>query len=556
MDIDRADFELVVIGAGVNGAAVARVAALRGLRVALVEAVDFAAGTSAASSRMVHGGIRYLEHFEFRLVRESLKERERLLHTAPHLVAPYPLLIPFYGHNRRPALMLRLGMWLYDALSFDKTTPSHERLNLGRIQDRYPQLEQRGLTGGAVYFDAQVTYAERLAVEQAIDAAALGAVIFTHAAVEAIAKDGAGYLLTVVDQIDGTSRALRTRSIVNAAGPWVDSVLESAGTPHRRLIGGTKGSHIVVSSFPSVPATGVHYEAKSDGRAILVLPQSDDTVVIGATDIFVDEPSAFCTAEEIDYLLAEVNHLIPEAKLTVADILYVYSGVRPLPYSPGAKSEAHVSRDHSIARSDTLPGVFSLIGGKLTTHRALGELAVDHVCDHLAATVPQQRGRYRRARRKGRLSLGTSLPGGRTIDYDRFRTTFLAASPFDPRVSARLLSLYGTRADAIAALARDDEALRALIPGTDDVVVAELVLAFRAEHARTLTDVIARRTMLARRPDLAIPIAAEIAKLCAPIAGWDDTRRAAEVDAYLASAARLSGSAAKTEQSPRRSEEM
>jgi glycerol-3-phosphate dehydrogenase len=337
------DADLIVIGAGVNGAAAARDAVLRGLRTVLVDAEDLSAGTSSTSSRLIHGGIRYLEHGEVRLVRESLRERERLLHAAPHLVAPYGLLIPFYQHNRRSPRTLRLGMVAYDVLSADKTTPHHRVLSAGKVQREYPGLDPTGLQGAALYFDAQVPYAERLSVEQAVDAAAAGATVLTHWRVTRLRR-GAGSVneVSLRDELTQAEAVVQAQAVVNAAGPWVDYVLAvDAAAPNRRLVRGSKGSHFTVARFPGAPPTGVHYEARSDARAILVLPVDDDRILIGSTDIFEGDPGdAVCSDEEIDYLLGEVNQLIPTANLGPDDVLHSYAGVRPLPHTPAAKSTA------------------------------------------------------------------------------------------------------------------------------------------------------------------------------------------------------------------------
>ena len=523
--------DLVVIGAGVNGAATARDAALRGLRTVLVDAQDLCAGTSAASSRMIHGGLRYLEHFEFRLVRESLRERERLIHLAPHLVAPYGLLVPFYRHNRRPGWMLRIGMILYDLLSFDKTTPRHRILSKKEVAQQYPGIGQEGLAGAALYFDAQALDAERIAVELAIDAAAAGATVLTHwRATGLVAREGQDVIVDLRDELTGEQAQVRSATVVNATGPWVDRVFaELDGTVAPRLMGGSKGSHITVKAFPGAPATGVHYEARSDGRAILVLPIEEGYVLIGSTDIFYDgDPGdAICSDEEITYLHDEVNRLIPAAGLSAADVLHSCSGIRPLPYDPKARSEADVSRDHHVRPIPGAPGVFGVTGGKLTTHSALGKLAVD--------TVTRFLGSRRGATRRHFPPSSTHqlpLPGARAGDWPAFKRDFAARPGLPPQVAARLLKLYGTRAERVLELAAGDPWLGELIPGTGDVLRAEVAMAFREEFARTLVDVMARRLLLARRDDAGLSLAVDVATVCAAVAGWDDDRTLAEVEGF------------------------
>lgn len=494
--------DVLVIGGGINGTAIARDAALRGLRVILVEKDDLAAGTSSWSSRMIHGGLRYLEHGEVRLVRESLHEREVLLRQAPHLVRPYPLLIPFYAHNRRGRGTLRAGMAAYDALSWDKSTPWHRILPTSKLRERWPGLRRDGLTGAALYFDAQAPWAERLSVENALAARESGADVRTHTgAIGLLRGPGASVVgARCRDARSGAEYDVAAGLTVNAAGPWIDRV--AADVTGTRLIGGTKGSHLVVDPFPGAPRTGVHYEASSDGRAVLVLPWAG-RYLIGATDLyFDDDPGKAVTSDaEIDYLLAETNRLIPGAGLTPGDVLFSYCGVRPLPYAPDAASTADVSRDHVIHdHAPEAPGLLSIIGGKLTTHRALAEQTVDQALRLLG--LPRQRS----------VTSELALPGARTGDWPAFRATFTERSGLDPAMSDRLLGIYGTRAADVLALARSEPGLATeFVPGA---LAAEVVHAFRAEQAGTLGDVLLRRTMLGLAPDVglgAVEPAAEIA---------------------------------------------
>ncbi len=524
--------DLVVIGAGVNGCAVAREGALRGLRTLLVDQLDIAAGTTAASSRMIHGGPRYLENGELRLVRESLRERERLLHSAPHLVAPYPLLIPFYEHSRRRPATLRAGMLAYDALSFDKSTPSHRILSRAELRSRYPGLQVRGLRGAALYFDAHAFLAERLAVEQALDVDAAGGRVLTHVGVTAITAGASAVELELTDDLRATTETVRARAVVNAAGPWADGVLDRAsGAPHPRQIGAVKGSHVTVAAFPGAPGTGIHYEARSDGRPILVLPQADGHLLVGSTEVVEEcDPGALrCSDAEIAYLLSELNELVPEAALARGDVLHSYAGARPLPHDPGAPTAASVSRDHHVVAHPETPGLFSLTGGKLTTHRALGERAIDRVLEHLGAG----------GRRAVSPTRGVPLPGGRTHAWSSFASDFAAGAGVAPEVARRLLSVYGVRAPAVLGLAATDPDLGRVIPGTGDVLAAEVALAFRDEFAQTLGDVLARRLMLARRADAGLDTAPAVARVCAAIQGWDGERTRRELLGYREWSARL-----------------
>jgi len=548
--------DLVVIGAGINGAAVAREGALRGLRTLLVDQLDIASGTSAASSRMIHGGPRYLEHGELRLVRESLRERERLLRSAPHLVTPYPLLIPFYEHNRRRPATLRTGMLAYDALSWDKHTPRHRILSATEVRRRHPGLEPRGLQGAALYVDAHAFLAERLAVEQALDVDAAGGLVLTQVGVTAIAAGGSALELELTDGLCGTVETVRARAVVNATGPWVDAVLDRAeGVHHPRLIGAVKGSYLTVAAFPGAPDTGIHFEARSDGRPILVLPQADGRLLVGSTEVVEEcDPGALrCSDAEIAYLLSELNMLVPGAGPGADDVLHSYAGARPLPHDPAARTPASVSRDHHVVAHGEAPGLFSLTGGKLTTHRALGEMSIDRVLEHLRASgrgagagrSGVASGRHRLAVAGRRRSGGLSptrvlpLPGGRTHDWPSFAAELAAGDNVDPEIARRLLSVYGVRAPAVLALAADDPGLGRVIPGTGNVLGAEVALAFADEFAQTLGDVLARRLMLARRADAGLDTAPAVAEACAAIHGWDEDRTRRELRGYRQWTARL-----------------
>lgn len=529
-----APVDILVIGGGVNGLAVAREASSRGWLAAVVEAEDFGAGTSGTSSRLIHGGIRYLENLEFHLVRESLRERERLLQTAPHLVKPFPLLIPFYRHNRRSGFIMRLGMFLYDVLSFDKSTPLHKSLSKAQVERTYPGLEADDLYGAVLYYDAQVANAERLCIEQAIDVASFGGRVHNHLKVAKLESSDEGVNVQLTDTLTGRNFVQSARVVVNAAGPWVDMVLSRAAEESSRLIGGTKGSHMTVGPFSGAPKTGVHYEAVSDGRAILVLPLPDGNYLVGSTDIFFDgDPAdAVMTDEEIAYLLNEVNTLIPQARLTAGSVLHTISGVRPLPHSPHARSAAQVSRNHHVSAHPTMTNLFSISGGKLTTHRALGELAMD-VFERRTKKVRSSRARWRRILRS--VPAGTKhlkLPGARCADWGDFQKQFLEHTTMSAAAAERLLGLYGVRAAKIEDLIRADPSLGTPVPGHENAVGAEAVLAVREEFARTLIDVVGRRMLLSWSDDAGLNAIEAIAEIAARELEWDEQRIDQEVETY------------------------
>lgn len=520
----RDEYDVIVIGAGINGVGIALDASLRGLSVALVEKEDICSGVSAWSGRLVHGGLRYLEHYDFGLVHESLQERERLFRNAPHLVRPVPLMMPTFAHNRRSRWLVELGMTLYDLLSWRKTPPWHRFLGRERTVRRFPGIARQGLKGSAVFYDGQVELAERLCVELAMDAAANGADLMLHTRVDGpVLEDGRVVGVTAVDELTGERVDLRAPVVYNVAGPWIDRIFEPGSvTKQPRLNGGAKGSHLVVERFPGAPTDVVYYESRRDGRLVLVIPWLD-RVMIGTTDVrFEEDPDlARCDIGEAEYLLDEVNALIPEASLTMDDVLYTLSGVRPLPYEPGVPESSitrtHVLHDHA---QDGLPGMVTVVGGKLTTFRQLSQDAVDDILARLGRPDPGCSTRTR------------PLPGARGLDEAALEQ-HLRREGASERVARRLVRYYGTGARDVWALTRDDATLAREVHPASGLTGAELVHAVDREHAVTLADVLARRTLTAFEPGHGRDSLDDIVALLAGHLGWDADRVAAEVAGYL-----------------------
>lgn len=513
-------FDLIVVGAGINGLGIAHDAALRGLRVALLEQDDICSGVSAWSGRLVHGGLRYLEHKDFALVRESLRERECLFRLAPHLVKPLRLIMPMYSHSQRPAWLIKLGMFVYDALSFDKKTQGHEVMDVAATLRRFPGIASVGLRGAVVFTDGQVEYAERLCTEVAVAAAGAGAVIRTKARVEEpILLEGRVAGVRFRDVLSGTMHDVHAPIVLNAAGPWIDRVFRRGAPTQPRLNGGTKGSHLVVGSFPGAPNDVVYYESKTDGRLVLVIPWMG-RYLIGTTDLRfeADPDEARCGADEMSYLLSEVNELIPQANLTPQDVLFTYSGVRPLPYAPGVKEwkipRSHVLHDHA----PDLPGLITVVGGKLTTYRQLAQDTVDEVFKRLGRKSPKC------------ATANLPLPGAAGSQEEARR--HLLAQGLTARTAERLLALYGTRSLDVIAESSDDPELAGILDASTGAVAAELTFAVRHEFAKTLTDVLARRMLLGFEPDHGIAVAERAAAILGARIGWDDERQGSEVAGY------------------------
>ena len=521
-DISGTAFDAVVVGAGVNGCGVARDAAMRGLRVLLLDKGDIAAGTTAASTRLIHGGLRYLEHGEVGLVRESLRERETLLRVvAPHLVRPLPMLVPVYAGRRRGALTIRAGMLAYDLLSASKSLPRHRMLDAAEARAHAPGLETEGLRGAALFYDAQVEYAERLAVENALDARAYGAHILTYARVERLTvEDGAARGVVFKDLLGGATHEAQAPVVLNAAGPWVDEVLGGAGASGERLIGGTKGSHLVVRAFEGAPRSAVYAEAFEDGRPFFVVPW-DGKLLVGTTDerYAGDLDRVEADAREIEYLLRETNRAFPSARLTRGDVLYTYSGVRPLPRVAVGEAGA-VTRRHFV-RPSGVRGLYSIVGGKLTTYRSLAEEAVGLLFRALGKAPPPCR------------TAGVPLPGALVEDFDAFRRDLDTRSTLPPASTARLLKVYGARAAEVLRLAETDAELSRVISEETGTVAAEVVYAFREELAETLADALLRRTMVGLNGSVGLDASERAARVAQKFLGWTDARAAREVEEYL-----------------------
>lgn len=519
-------FDLAVIGAGINGAGIARDAALRGLSVIILDKNDMCSGCSAISSRLVHGGLRYLEYGEIPLVYESLHERRYLRLTAPHLVEPLRITIPVYADAKRGPLLIRMGMLAYDLLSLRKTVPNHEMLSSEEIRAQEPGLRSEGLRAAARYYDAQVEFAERLVLENLLAARAAGASIRMHCEVTRIGVQEGAVRSLALRNAEGNDEEVAVKAVVNAAGPWVDRVLDVAPTHTKRLIGGTKGSHIIVGSFDGAPQDAFYVEAAADGRPFFIIPWYDQ-YLIGTTDIRYDEDLDHIRASgaEVDYLLSETNRVFPQAGLTRADIHYAYAGVRPLPYKE-AGPESAITRRHIIkVNKDIASGLISIVGGKLTTYRSLAEQTVDKLAKLQRLKLPPCRTR------------DTDLPGAWGID--RARAALHELETATEVGVERLLRVYGGRAAAIAELAGSRADLARPLDEDGRVLAAEVVFALREEFALTLTDIVFRRMMIGFDADQGRDLYAAIADVAAAEAGWSPGQKTEQLDALTAYAESL-----------------
>jgi glycerol-3-phosphate dehydrogenase len=546
-DNSTKEFDVIVIGAGINGAGIARDAAMRGLEVLLLDKGDVGSGTSSWSTRLIHGGLRYLEHGEFGLVRESLRERETLFRISPHLVRPLPLLIPVYKRGRRGRWTVRTGMFVYDVLSFDKTLPRHQMLSPAQALERYPGLNPSGLAGAALYYDAQVEFAERLVLENALSAIEHGAKVITYARVDKFIIEGKALRgVEFTGQLKAESQTARAKLVINAAGPWVDEVLGfdqllgKDAESRRRLIGGTKGSHIVVAPFAGAPrnegspavrhawgANALYVEAETDHRPFFIIPWNGN-YLIGTTDIrFAGNlDHVQIDDNEIDYLLSETNRLIPRAHLTRRQILYTYSGIRPLAFSDD-KDEQRITRRHFIRSHPNLKNLFSIVGGKLTTYRSLAEETVDLVLKNLNQSSSKC------------TTAQTPLPGANTSDFESFEKEFKQQSGLPEAKSDRLLRIYGTRSLTVSDLIAEEVSLAEVFDSETGAMAAEIVFAFKHELAQTLSDCLLRRTMVGLNSTCGLNVVEAVGRIAQKHLDWSETRIEQETAAYRKDVARL-----------------
>jgi glycerol-3-phosphate dehydrogenase len=510
----------VIVGGGIIGLGAARDAALRGLRVALVEKEDYGWGTSNRATRLAHGGLRYLEQYDFGLVREDLRERERLLRNAPHLVHPLPFLMPFYRASQFHRLKLRAGMVLYDLLSFDKSLPNHRHLNGRETRALEPGLRKGGLQGSFLYYDGQITFTERLNVENAIAAQEAGATLHNHTRAVGLIREGSAVRGVIAeDTLTGARLELRARLVLNAAGPWLDEIGALSGrrgTLSRR----TKGVHLVM---PRVGEHAVVLFARSDGRLFFVVPWNGYSLV-GTTDTDYTGDLDRITADEEDvrYLLSEVRHFYPHAPWD--PIHFTWAGVRSLMHIEGIP-ESDVTRKHLLydhQRRDGILGLLSIIGGKLTAYRWVAEDAVDAACRILGIKAKS-------------ITATLPLPGGMISNLDRYVAANSEGQArrlgIDRALIEHLIHAYGSRYAHVLAIAEHDRSLLAPVSPHHPDIMAQAVYAVQREGARTLSDVLLRRLTVGMSATRGREGAEHVAALVGQLLEWDQERTRAEIAA-------------------------
>ena len=508
-------FDVCIIGGGITGAGIARDAAMRGLRVALLEGRDFASGTSSRSSRLVHGGVRYLEHGHLHLVFESSRERRILLTIAPHLVRPLPFTWPVYRHARISRFRLSLGLGLYDALAMFRHVARHERYSRDQVLEREPQLRSADLVGGARYYDASTDDA-RLTLANVTSAAEAGAVVLNYAAVTGF-EDVAGrtHRLRAHDAITGDDFTVRATTIVNASGPWTDDVRAMEARIEQQTVSGSRGAHIAVPRIRVGNREAVTMIHPADGRVLFTLPAGEQTI-IGTTETptgAADRESR-ASNEDVAYLLSAANTYFPAAELSANHVLAAWSGIRPLARQLATSDVGSASREHTIARGPK--GVVHVTGGKLTTYREMAAQVVDLIAGPEAL-----------AERTGTVP----LPGGdQSVEDLQTEATALIE---DTDVRDRLVFAHGSRWRDVWAHGEGDPRLRERLSTSHAVVGAEFVHGVLREMALTLGDLLIRRTHLAfETSDQARSLAPMVADLIQPLLGWSHRDRDAALKDY------------------------
>lgn len=521
-DLEERTFDLLVVGGGINGAAIARDAALRGLSVLLVEMHDWGWATTAKSSKLAHGGLRYLELFEFGLVREALLDRERLLRHAPHLVRPLRFLYPLYPHivARRT---VRLGLWLYDVLSRGKSLPGRRYLRREAALREAPGLDPKGLAGAATFYDAQIRQVERLVAEMVWDARQHGAVALSRTRLDYLdfRREHGRKVVTGahLETEDGRRLKVTARATVNATGCWVDEVLGALGGEGPPKIRKTKGAHVVVPRFLDV---AFMVRAK-DGRSFFLLPW-EGHCLIGTTDTDYegDAADAVATPEDVEYLLASARPYFPSAPLDQVE--YTYAGVRALVNEAGV-TESNVTRRHILydhAKRDGTDGLWTLQGGKITTARTLAEECVDQVAQFLGQS---QMAKHHPTRK-------VPYPGGPEYSWTEFRERALReAGKQIPASAEHLVDTYGARWQMVLDSDARSEA-RGLIQEGQPHLFAEVTFAVKEEDAKHLGDFMLRRSTLGLAGDGSPQAAKAVLEWMAGLMGWDEDRRREEWARY------------------------
>ncbi|MBI4481925.1 MAG: glycerol-3-phosphate dehydrogenase/oxidase [Acidobacteria bacterium] len=519
-------YDLIIIGGGILGAGVAHASARRGLRVLLLEQSDFASGTTSRSTKLIHGGLRYLEHGDLGLVRESLRERNRLLQSFPHQIHPLPFLVVVHRQDRRWWRMIKLGMLIYDWLSRD-SLPPHHRATPDEIMQHAPFLDQDQLRGAFLYWDCQTLYPERLCLDLILEAQRLGARVCNYARVLELERKGSAIGgARWRDLRTGEEHRTEASLVVNASGPWLDQVCKMARPDSPTRLRASKGSHLVVSQERLPLRSAVYASSPWDQRMFFLVPWKS-AVLIGTTEVpFDGDPGEARTEEsEVHYLLQSANRLIRGRALKQEDILYTYAGIRPLPASErgslSSLSRRHQIHDHQA--QEGVQGLVSVLGGKITTFWQAGEEVADLACRKLGAVArPSLVAGLIEARRVGNAVLLLGKLRGAAQGLGLEEETLL-----------HLVELYGPRAADLLQEVRMRGGGSKLCRN-QPVLEAQIRWSMEREQAVTLADIFLRRTAVGLLGCRGLDCAERAARLMGARLGWEETRVQKEVQAYVA----------------------
>lgn len=540
-----AKVDVCVIGGGINGISTFRELGLQGLRVLLIEQNDYCSGASAALSRMVHGGLRYLENGEFTLVKEALVERDRLLKNAPHYVAPLPTVVPifdrfsglgngllrFMGRTKRPsrrgALAVKIGLSIYDVLTRNRRQmPNHEFRNRSATLAKWPDLDPN-VKYSATYYDASISHPERLGLELLLETKAVrnDALSLNYANIRLVAPS----TYQITDQISGETVEIKPRVIVNATGGWIDIAnrgLMPASQPHAKMMGGTKGSHLIIRNerLRKLLNNNMIYYENADGRICILFPYLDQ-VLLGSTDIRIDDPAtARCEADERDYMLQSLKYVLPKIDIAPEEVIFQFSGVRPLPASNDSFT-GRIPRDHFCKKIEATadhPPIFCLVGGKWTTFRSFGALAADDIFRQLEL----------------KRVLGTenrAIGGGK--DYPDHPSQWISENAQRIGIAverlATLFERYGTLSAHIARFIVE-EPDRPLPSPAQDYSTREILYLCESEEVEHLSDLLIRRTTIAINGKLTHSVIDDTLSNLASVKHWDQSASDIEKQTFLA----------------------
>lgn len=512
----REPFDILIVGGGITGAGIARDAAMRGLKTALIDKGDFASGTSSKSSKLVHGGVRYLETFEFGLVFEASRERRVLWNIAPHLVRPLPFLFPVYRDAKLRAWMIRLGLWTYDALALFRNYRNHEWLSNDEITRRARGFDRANINGGAYYFDGQVDDA-RLTLETIRAAQRYGARVANYVQADGLIKEQ-GRIVGVHahDTLRGAQIEIRARVVVNATGVWTDTLAQMDDPRAPKRMRPTKGIHIVVPRAKIGGESAVAFPNVTDGRLMFTIPWGRFQIIgTTDTDYSADYERVRADKADVEYVLAAVNHAFPATPITPTDVVSTFAGLRPLLAQTG-KSVSKTSREYAIWT--TPAGLVTIAGGKLTTYRSMAEELVNLVAQRLRA-------QFGIVAKNPCLTARTPI-----VEAD---DAPVATEGFPQDVLEHLTTTHGAQSSRVVQRAQRDPKLAQRIVEDLPYIWAEVPYALEHEMALTVTDVLERRLhLLTEARDNGIAAAPRVAQYLAEFLEWDKARLEKELRAY------------------------